>query len=100
MTRFDIDVEGYWDVTVFLNVDTGRLNTGFTHSDTKKRRSVVVVSLCSSKEQLVNTLVHEYKHVQSVICRYYGVSEDSEDAAYLIGWLVQKSYASFIGFIK
>jgi len=36
----------------------------------------------------MNTIVHEAKHVQSHICEYYNVPEDSEEAAYLIGYIV------------
>ena len=42
-----------------------------------------------------NTIVHEAKHVQSHICMYYGVDEDTEDAAYLIGYIIMKMYDGF-----
>lgn len=88
MSRQDIDIAGYWDITVFYNVATPGTNQGFSYSDTRKRKSVIVIGIASSREQFLNTVVHEAKHVQSTICRYYGVSEDSEDAAYLIGYIV------------
>lgn len=100
MTRQDIDVAGYWKITIFYDVDTGWLNTGFTHSDTRKRRSVVVIGKSTSKRQFMNTMVHEMKHVQSAICRFYRVPEDGEDAAYLIGWIIQESYCFLMRFIK
>ena len=40
----------------------------------------------------MNTAIHEAKHVQSHICEYYGIDEDTETAAYLIGHLVQRMY--------
>lgn len=58
-------------------------------------RSIVGISPTTSKEQLLNTIVHEAKHVQSHICRYYNVTEDSENAAYLIGYIIQKMYKGF-----
>lgn len=54
----------------------------------------------SSQEQFLNTLVHEAKHVQSHICAYYGVPEDGEQAAYLIGYLVQKMHRVFRDLIQ
>ena len=54
----------------------------------------------SSQEQLMNTIVHEAKHVQSHICRYYNVEEDSEEAAYLIGYIVQKMHRVFRNMIS
>ena len=70
-------------------------DTGFTYTDYYKRRSIVGISPTTSQEQLLNTIVHEAKHVQSHICKYYDVKEDSEDAAYLIGYLVQQMHKVF-----
>ena len=95
MIRQDIDVNGYWKVIVAYNVWLGKRDTGFTHTDFDKKRSIVGISLTTSKEQFFNTLVHEIKHVQSHICMYYNVEEDSEAAAYLIGYIVQKMYGCF-----
>lgn len=95
MIRQDIDIEGYWKVIVVYDVELGDKNTGFTHTDFTKRRSIVGIGKVTSKEQFFNTVVHEAKHVQSNICRYYNVEEDSEQAAYLIGYIVQKMYSVF-----
>ena len=88
MTRQRFSIDGYWDVTVFYNVRTPNLNQGFTYSSMERRKSIVVIGLASSREQFLNTVVHEAKHVQSAVCAYYGIKEDSEDAAYLIGYIV------------
>ena len=91
----EIDVNGYWKIIVVYNVFLGSEDTGFTQTDFSKRLSIVGISNVSSVEQLINTIVHEAKHVQSNICKYYNVSEDGEDAAYLIGFIVQKMYNKF-----
>ena len=62
--------------------------------------SVVCISEVTSVDQFVNTVIHEAKHVQSHICEYYGIAEDSEQAAYLIGYLVQRMYKMFAKFVK
>ncbi len=67
-------------------------NTGFTFSNTDYKMSIVCISQATSASQFVSTAVHEAKHVQSHVCAYYGVEESSEDAAYLIGYLVQNMY--------
>ena len=95
MIRQDFDISGYWNVTVFYNVETPELNQGFTYSDTNKRKSIIVIGLTDSIKQFYNTVVHEAKHLQSTICKYYNVSEDSEDAAYLIGYIVMKMSSKF-----
>lgn len=93
--RQDIDINGYWKIIVVYNVYLGEPNTGFTQTDFSKKRSIVGISNVTNKSQLINTIVHEAKHVQSHICRYYNVNEDSEQAAYLIGYIVQKMYLKF-----
>lgn len=67
-------------------------NTGLTFSDTDSRVSFVCVSSTTSYSQMVDTIAHEIKHVQSHICEYYDVEEDSEDAAYLVGYLARRVY--------
>lgn len=66
------------------------INSGVTNSNLKKRTSVVGISDVTSTGQWFDTLVHELKHVQSHICEYYNVSERSEEAAYLIGYLIRQ----------
>lgn len=95
MIRQDINIKGYWEIVVLYNVYLGKVDTGFTHTDFNKRRSIVGISYSSSKEQFLNTIIHEAKHVQSHICRYYNIAEDSEDAAYLIGYIIQVMYKEF-----
>lgn len=67
-------------------------NTGFTFSNTDYKMSIVCIGQSTNIGQFVNTAIHEAKHVQSHICQYYGISEDSEEAAYLIGHLVHRMY--------
>ena len=67
-------------------------NTGFTYTNTDYKMSLVCIGRASNVGQFVNTVVHEAKHVQSHVCSYYDIKESSEDAAYLMGYLVQKMY--------
>ena len=101
MIRQDIDVAGYWKVIVLYNAPLAdTTDTGFTYSDFINKRSIVGIAPTSNQEQFFNTLVHEAKHVQSHICHYYDVDEDSEKAAYLIGYLVQHMHRVFKDFIS
>lgn len=67
-------------------------NTGVTFSNDKYRMSIVCIAEATDAGQFVNTVVHEAKHVQSHICAYYNVNEDTEQAAYLIGHIVRRMY--------
>lgn len=64
-------------------------NTGFTFSNPDLRMSVMCIGDATSDEQWWDTLVHEIKHVQSHICSYYDVPEKSEEASYLIGYIMR-----------
>lgn len=69
-----------------------RKNTGFTFSNTEYKMSIVCIGESDNVGQFVNTAIHEAKHVQSHICDYYNIEEDTETAAYLIGHLVHQMY--------
>lgn len=90
-----IDINGYWTIYVCYNADLNEVNSGFTATDYSKRVSVVAIGLTTDKNEFINTIVHEVKHVQSHICKYYNIPEDSEDAAYLIGFITMKMYHVF-----
>ena len=65
-----------------------RKNTGFTFSNSDYKMSIVCIGEATNVGQFVNTCIHEAKHVQSHICSYFNIEEDTETAAYLIGHLV------------
>lgn len=67
-------------------------NSGFTFSNTEYKMSIVCIGKATNVGQFVNTTIHEAKHVQSHVCWYYDIDEDSETAAYLIGHLVHRMY--------
>lgn len=75
-------------------------NTGFTFSNSEYKMSIVCIGPSSDVSQFVNTAIHEAKHVQSHICSYYNIEESSEEAAYLIGYLVQRMYKMFSKVIR
>lgn len=95
-----IDIEGYWKVIIAYNVNLGYYDVGFTHTDYKKKLSIVGISLTTSCEQFINTLIHELRHVVDGICNYYDTKLDSEDAAYLTGYLITKMYKFYRKYIN
>ena len=120
MIKSTIDVAGYWSIVLFVDVDYNdfdiiesaltdilapisiineiydkisyKFNSGVTFTNSDYRSSVVCINKGSTKEQVINTISHEADHVQAAICDYYNVPLDSEQAAYLIGYLVGKMY--------
>ena len=120
MIKSTIDVIGYWSIVLFVDVDydnfdivesaltdilapisiideiydkiSYKLNSGVTFTNSNFKTSIVCINKGSTREQIINTISHEADHVQAAICDYYNVPLDSEQAAYLIGYLVGKMY--------
>ena len=120
MIKSTINVAGYWSIVLFVDIDydnfdiiesaltdilapisvidkiynkiSYKLNSGVTFTNSNYKTSVVCINKASSREELINTISHEADHVQDDICKYYDVPLDSEQAAYLIGYLVGKMY--------
>lgn len=65
-------------------------NTGMTISRFDIRMSVMFISYATSEKQWYNTIFHECKHVADAILDYYDVKYDSEEAAYLTGFIAEK----------
>lgn len=84
------------DIQKSIQILTHSNNSALTFSNTDLKMSLVCIGNASSSEQLINSIVHEAKHVQSHISDYYGVEEDSEQAAYLIGYIVQRMYRALM----
>lgn len=94
-----IDVAGYWTVRVLYGVNLEFGVEGFTKTNFDKKLSVVGIGKSMTVDNFFNTLSHEAKHVQSHICRYYKVPEDGEQAAYLMGFIMEKMFSKFKKFL-
>lgn len=99
MIRQDIDIAGHWNLTIVYNAFMGEKDVGFTYTDYKRKRSIVGISISSSLDEFFDTMMHEIKHVQSHICNYYNVDEDSEEAAYLVGYIIKRMAPEFLRLI-
>lgn len=66
-------------------IDSDILNTGFTYSNTKLHRALVVIGPSSSGAEFVDSLTHELHHVAVAIADSIGVDLDSETPAYIAG---------------
>lgn len=64
-------------------------NSGLSYSNTKERRSVVLISKTTSFGELLNTYNHEMHHVVTHICLTDGIPLDEEEPCYMTGWLGQ-----------
>lgn len=65
-------------------------NTALTYSNPSLRMSVVCIAQQTDVAQWWNSLVHELEHLKNAITQYYDVEKDSEEEAYLLGYIMQK----------
>ena len=65
-------------------------NTGMALSIKDIKMSSVFISKATDNTQWWDTAIHELKHVADAIVDYYNVQWDSEDAAYLTGFLTKE----------
>ena len=65
-------------------------NTGMSINNDYLKMSTIFISKASTPSEWWNTAIHELKHVADAIISYYDVEWDSEDAAYLTGYMTKK----------
>lgn len=65
-------------------------NTGMTISNNDLCMSVIFISDATNASEWWDTALHEIYHVSNSIIDYYGVPYESEDAAYLMGYLTKE----------
>ena len=65
-------------------------NTGMSITNDDIKMSTIFISKASTPSEWWNTAIHELKHVADAIISYYDVEWDSEDAAYLTGYMTKQ----------
>lgn len=119
-----IDIDGYWKVIVYYNVnynffhyiedDLIKINASdktidniyynvYSHkakactiSSFKHKTSVVLFNKHSNYYDYVNSIIHEAEHVKQSMLEYYKIPDKGEAPAYTIGYLASQ----FIGEIN
>jgi hypothetical protein len=123
MIKQVIDVDGYWEIVVYFNVDYYLLkpvyedlkDAGFpkediywflmilkageakavTCSNGYHHESVVLFNKHQSEDDYLDSLVHEAEHVKQAMLAAYDVEDEGEPPAYTIGHLVERMYHVF-----
>ena len=76
----------------YRNLTEGRMNTGLTYSDYRRRETVMVISLTSTPEEFQNSWDHEKGHLCRHISKAFGIDPYGEEAQYLSGYVGQKMF--------
>lgn len=113
MIRQEIDIDGWWRVTVFYipgeedmrevigayrgigcpkediakiqDVFPHRINKGVTYTSGYLRHSVTIIGRATSWDQFFDTVLHEVRHIVDDIVAWYDVMNYGEPPAYLQG---------------
>ena len=121
MIKQVFDVDGYWNVVVFWNVDYDFFDdielelrmVGFSKVAIEEVRksmvsreakavicshqhtSIVLFNQHDSISDYLSSIVHEAEHIKQAILRAYKVEDNGEPPAYTIGYLVKKMWEVF-----
>jgi hypothetical protein len=121
------NIKDYWEVTVFYNVNynlfyiiadlLSKIGTSnnfiediysnmksgkakaVTYSNSNKHVSIVLFNKHTTKEDYLNSIVHEAEHIKQAILKAYNIEDRGEAPAYTIGYIVKKMFEVFRTFI-
>lgn len=84
-TLKSIDISEENLATARENLTSGRVNNGFTFSNSGKRETVSVWAVCTSPAMYFNLIVHELHHLSVHIATANGLDLEGEDVCYIHG---------------
>ena len=118
MIKRIINVENYWKIIVYYNINYNLFDyiandlyyevsypvekiddiyynlkhkaKAVTVSSIKNRVSVVAFNKHKTKEDYINSIVHEAEHVKQAMLKAYNIPDKGEAPAYTIGFIVMK----------
>jgi hypothetical protein len=123
MIRQSFNIEHYWRVIVYYNVDYALFGAiekdlrdigvkdgqiwkmhdtlysgkakAVTLSNIKEHVSIVLLNEHKDKVDFVNSIIHEAEHVKQAMLSVYNVEDTGEPSAYTIGYLISQMYQVF-----
>lgn len=123
MIKQTFDVDGYWKVVVFYDLDPTFFSDvefelmmidfpkaaieevrktmlsneakAVTCSVTHQHTSVVIFNPHTSIADYISSIVHEAEHIKQAMLRAYDIEDIGEAPAYTVGYLVKKMYEVF-----
>ena len=123
MIKQVIDVNGYWKIIVYYNVnynlfhiiedDIAKNSTpvegidaikynlftnkakAVTISNRHKYISFILFTKHTSREDYISSIVHEAEHVKDAMLKQYRIKNSGEPPAYTIGYIVKEMYIVF-----
>ena len=127
MIRQSFDIEQYWRVIVYYQLDYDLFNIvhkelldmdipeeqikelhdtmssgeakAVTCSSIRRHVSIVLFNKHDSKTDFINSVIHEAEHVKQAMLKAYYVEDEGEPPAYTMGYLVSKMWGVFKQFV-
>lgn len=118
MIRNTININGYWKVIVYYNVNYNFFNIiykdlkdincskstidkiyhnmvynnakGVTISNTYLYTSIVLLNKHKDYYDYINSIVHEAEHIKQSILKTYNIKDEGEPPAYTVGYIAKK----------
>ena len=112
-----IDIDGYWEVIVYYNVDYNFFNDraielkaigspvekidnvyynlkykakAVTCSNIKEHISVVIFNYHKNKYDYINSIIHEAEHVKQHMLKAYAIADEGEPSAYTVAYIAMR----------
>ena len=112
-----IDIDGYWEVIVYYNVDYNFFSDiafelksigspveriddiyynlkyeakAVTCSNIRKHISIVLFNYHKSRYDYINSIVHEAEHIKQCMLKAYDVADEGEPPAYTVGYIAMR----------
>ena len=113
-----INIENYWKIIVYYNVNYNLFNyiandlynigasnktinniyktmathkaKAFTLSNKREKISVVAFNRHNSRYDYINSIIHEAEHIKQAMLSAYNVVDENEPPAYTIGYVAMK----------
>ena len=123
MIRQEFNIESYWKVIVYYSIDYDLLKVieddmnafgvsevnissifnelyageakAVTCNNLEAHVSIVLFGMPDSKEDFINSVVHEAEHIKQAMLEVYNVDDRGEAPAYTIGYVVGRMYSTF-----
>ena len=127
MIKQIINIDNYWEVIVYYDIDYNFFNDivkelnylnapveeidkiyytmkykakAFTYSNLKYRVSIVGFNKHFDKYDYINSIIHEAEHVKQHMLRAYKVLDEGESSAYTVGYIAMKMLQLKLGKFK
>ena len=117
MIKQVIDIDGYWEVIVYYNIDYNFFDIiakdlkdigspveriddiyynlkhkakAVTCSNINRRVSIVLFNTHKNRYDYINSIVHEAEHIKQHMLKAYKVADEGEPPAYTVGYIAMR----------